>query len=367
MTNLRTNNDRENEKIDQAWARMQAKLAGEPVNPKWAEWGKHTENMQQAVEAVIAEEKKVSTTEIETNTTDTGNLEMITPARRRRMTRRGKWAATAAGLAALAIILATPVGNTAMAAILNQFRMGSVTAVNTEDIQNLFSQISSNGNVGEVINDIGTFKNTAGSVNGEMTPVQIHDTLGIVPLSAALSGNDNKLSVSPSQEIVMSFNVEKVNGILKRLGAKDLLPESVDGKPITLQLPESVYYDLSKDENHWASLQQMKTPVVSVDPSIKIEEALQAVIDFPLLPDNLKSSLKQSEILAGELPLPVFVQGKGEQIEVGGVKVMLDNSRDSSSYSAVWVKDGQLFNFYGGNIYDTREKVIAEVQELIGS
>jgi hypothetical protein len=161
--------------------------------------------------------------------------------------------------------------------------------------------------------------------------------------------------------------VDEVNRALKRVGSTDLLPESVDGKQIQLLLPEIVSYDLSTDQDHWASLSQMNTPVLTVDPSIDVKEALNAVLNFPLLPDYLRSSLQESRILSGEIPMPLIKDQFSEQIEVAGTPVILhqmDYSR-GPSYTAIWVQDNQLFELNGGDVYPDQNKFLEKVGELI--
>ncbi|MFE4709322.1 hypothetical protein ACFRAM_00495 [Paenibacillus sp. NPDC056722] len=371
MTKLPLNNDREKQATDEAWARLQATLAGEAINPRWNEWGLTSDKEEGG--PVISMKSEITVGEMpqeERATYSDSSSHNNVPLRRWKMTRRSKWAAAVAGVAALAVVLATPVGNTAMASLLNQFRMETVTAVNEDDLRNMFYQLTDRDNIHEAVNDFGSFQSTPGMVSGDMSPAQIQESLGYSPLSAALRSNHGQLFVSSSQEIKLSLKVEKTNEVMKRLGAVKLLPESVDGKPITLHIPEIVNYNLAENKNDWASLQQMKTPVLTVDPSIKVEEALEAVLNFPLLPESLKSSLQQTGILSGEIPMPVFVNDSSEQVQVAGVTVMLqttDMGKDYKNYSAIWVKDGQLFNFNGGNTFNSKEKLMAKLQELIQS
>ncbi|AIQ12890.1 hypothetical protein [Paenibacillus durus] len=375
MNNYSANHDKEKQRTDEAWARLQETLAGEPLNHKWAEWDRKTEaakfealkqdgylsgaDYHKAEELGYAEQQDPVT----------GSSGDRSRSRRPRMKRRRKWTMAVAGITIVAAFLATPVGNTAMAAILNQFRMQSVTAVNESDLRNMFYSVSENGDLKETINKFGSFSSSSGTISGKIKPEQVKDKLGYAPLSAALSNDGAELTVNPSGEITLNLNVNEVNKAMKRLGAEQLLPESIDGRPITLHIPETVNYDLSPDSAHWANLTQMNTPAITVDPAIKVEEALEAIINFPLLPDSLKSSLKQSSILAGEIPMPVISQDNADQITVEGTKVLVSHHEygQDTTYDAVWVHDGQLFQLFGGNVYTTKEKITAKVQELIQS
>ncbi|HBS46850.1 MAG TPA: hypothetical protein DEA91_24570 [Paenibacillus sp.] len=274
----------------------------------------------------------------------------------------------AASVAVFAVILATPIGNTAMASILNQFRMEQVTVVHESDLRNIFTQVAEDGELNRSINQFGEFTNTNGAYIGELPADQLKTTLGYPAKIAALEEGHDTVTVTASQDITLNLKVDEVNKALKKMGAEHLLPQSIDGKPITLHIPEMVNYNLSSDETHWASLSQMNTPVLNIDPSIKVEEALEAVVNFPLLPDYLKTSLMQSRVLSGEIPMPLIAGENTEQITVGDTLVIVDNYEYSRGtvYQATWIQDGQLFNL-SGELYSSKEKLMTKVQELIES
>ncbi|WP_379127096.1 hypothetical protein [Paenibacillus sp. sgz500958] len=374
MTNNPMESNKDKQLTDTAWARMQEKLAMEPMNSVWSTWnqqGIEDEAMEHKVNSVNYSDSQKQGQDTSSSGNDQASIRgtVHTPSRsRRKMSRGRKWATAAAGIAVFAAILATPVGNTAMASLLNQFRMQDVTVVKEDDLRDLFYQVTEDGDMKESINKFGTFTYTSGTSHRDLTPDQIPGILGYAPISSLLNEKGNNINVESSQEITLNLKVDEVNKAMKRLGAEKLLPQSVDGKPITLAIPASVNYQLTPDGNHWADLTQMNIPVLTVDPSIKVEEALEAVMNFPLLPDHLKDSLKQSRILSGEIPMPLITGGHSEQLIVGNTEVILethDYSQEFVSYEATWVQDGQLFRFNGGSLYADKDKFMAKLQELI--
>ncbi|AIQ68738.1 hypothetical protein [Paenibacillus graminis] len=356
---------------DEAWANLQTKLADEPVNPVWAKWGQDAKNVNRIEDsaATIADGNYMGNaaqpSASPAGVTAAQEKTKGRTTRRTGMTRRRKWATAAAGVAVFAAILATPVGNTAMAAILSQFRMQEVMVVNEDDLRSLFYQASGEDNVNDAVNKFGSFSYSYGPLNGMVPVNELKDKLGYA-LTGEAFNSIKSVFVNSSQQITLTLKVDEVNKALKRLGATRLLPESVDGKPVTLSIPESVSYDFSTDD-HWSNLMQMNTPVVNVDPSINVEEAVQAILDFPLLPDELKSSLQQSSILAGDLPMPVIKGNHSEEITVNGTRVIMEAIEygDGPNYKATWVKNGQLFDFSGGTLYQDKEKFMKQLQELI--
>lgn len=356
---------------DEAWAKLQEKLAAEPVNPVWASWGKQetasTAAMEVNLETGTARSEAPGQTAAEYRA-----AEQVQPSstgrkpRRPMMSRSRKWVAAAAGVAVFAAILATPVGNTAMAALLNQFKMQEAAVVDENDLRSMFYQIAEDGNITKSLETFGDISIENGEMKGSVPVKDIQGMLGYEPLKGTVVGDLKYAQVTGTHDITLKLKVDEVNRALKRMGSDKLLPGSVDGKPITLHIPETVSYDLSSGE-HWASLSQMNTPVVTVDPSVNLDEAVDAVVNFPLIPDELRSSLQKSRILSGDLPMPLIKGNLDEQITVAGTPVILSEVKfaSGSNYTAVWVKNGQVLQLSGGDVYPEREQFLQKVQELI--
>lgn len=374
MTNpeIKSSNKSGSETTDAAWLKMQKLLADEPVNPVWDSWGQAGSYNAEEEEA----NRRISSSalhnagglpEREAPATGAVNPSKASARRKTRMTRSRKWAAAAAAAALTAVVLATPVGNTAMAAILNQFRMQDVTVVNESEIRELFNQINEGEAVSEAVNKFGSFKTTYGTYYDSLLLDQLQSVVGYPAMNTAILEDIHSVQVTESRDATMTLKVDAVNEALKRLGAKQLLPESVDGKPITLHLPETVIYDLSTADGQWASLSQMDTPSIKMDSSIEVDEALQAVLNLPILPEHWKTSLQQSRVLAGELPMPLIKGDSAKEITVAGTPVILqefDYSQDPV-FNATWIREGQMFELSGGSRYPDKDEFIAKLQELI--
>lgn len=131
MTKQPLNQDHNNQHTDEAWVKLQNKLASEPVSPKWSVW-----SQQLSVDDMKDDDK--TDPQIDQPQSADDNPTANRPSKRLRMNRRRKWGVAVAGAAIFAVILGTPVGNTAMASLLNQFRMEEVTVVNENDIRDIF-------------------------------------------------------------------------------------------------------------------------------------------------------------------------------------------------------------------------------------
>jgi hypothetical protein len=275
--------------------------------------------------------------------------------------------ATAACL--IVAVIATPVGNQALAAIMNKFRMQQVTVVKQDDLQQLLYGASQLGETRESVNKYGTFTQTAGKKSGEMDVTDAAKLLGrpiIVPKD--LDSKEVRAMVTQANAVTFNIHVAEVNKAMSKLGATKLLPVSVDGKPITLEVGEIVYLHTRSGKYTGYSFSQQPVPVVTMDPSIPVAEALDAVLQFPLLPDGLKENLQKTTVLnGGSVPLPVITNGKSEKVRLDNVDVVITSTdRGTTFYTATWVKNGQLYTLNGGDeIFKTRQALLDKVTELV--
>lgn len=385
MSESTKNNERE--LADAAWTKLQSKLAQEPVQPQWSRWSEQMTTGAAAplTAAITGESAAAPSLSPEPNIGPRASRPGSDSAGKKTsgsfavwMQRNKKWVASAAAVGVIAVTIATPSGNQALAAILNKFRMQQLTVVQEEDLQAILSGAFGDGKERESINKFGTFSQTSGKSVGEVDASEAAKLLGhklVIP--SDYSTKNNNFYVSPTNSITFNMNVDEVNKAMKRLGATKLLPDSVDGKPITLEMGAAVHLYVPVDpeekiDSKGYSFTQMTLPTITVDPSIPVAEALDAVLQFPLLPSNLKESLQTAGILqGGSVPLPIIENGQVEKIKVEGMDVIVStnlyNQGKKAYYSATWVKQGQLFRLDGSNALTSREALIAKATELIKS
>lgn len=360
----------EKQQTDEAWNRFQAKLAEEHIHPTWATWTAAQNNNDQHMNTALDQQGNFEAVVDHSDNLaiSTTNPKSMLDKKRKPMKRTRKWAWFAAACCILGAVIVTPAGNKALAAIFNQFKVQNVATVNESDIRNIFNQMTENGEVNENMNLFGDFKHTNGTLQGEFTPKEAVERLGYPLLPIIKDNQITKVYISPSQSMTFSLHVDEVNKVMQKLGASKLLPTSVDGKPISLEIPEQVNYYLSEGEK-WANLSQLNVPKVTVDPSISVEEALEAILNFPLLPDYLKESLQQSRILSGDIPMPIITNDKTTKTTVQGTEVIVQDESEGgyTNYRGTWVKDGQLYMFNGGNMFATQDAFRDKLKELIGS
>lgn len=266
-------------------------------------------------------------------------------ARRVRNGRLRRWTAAAVVAATVLAVTVTPGGSKALASILGTFRMETVTEVNEADMEQLFNSVFQSGITEEQINRYGEFHVKTGTQSGGHSRDQAEALTGVQLLPGSQTGDGDTFYVSADSEISLKLNVKEINKTMKQLGAEKLFPSSVDGKEVTLVTEPAVNYMLKLDGiDEGVQISQMKAPKVKVDPSVDVQDALDTVLQFPLLPEALRSSLSAGTLLEnGELPLPVVTQGQSTRLEIDGVPVILTENSYGDNYhawNAIWVKDG---------------------------
>lgn len=360
----RTSNKQQD--IDLAWSKLQAKLEKETPSDKWSEWSEKSVQFNWSFENERKQdsEKALPILEVKKSTP--------TPTNRRSFrwaAKTGKWAAAVAVVGLVVGFAMVPAGNKAIANLLGQFRMQKITTVEAEDARKLFDTMIRDGKERQANNKFGTFTRKSGVTgNVFVTPKEAEKLIDRKVLVPKDWDPDRKVHVSATDAFTFKVNVKEVNEMLRRVGATKLLPDSIDGKEINFELGKAVRVDTidgDKSRSKGYSLIQQPVPKVTVDPSVPIEEAVDAILDFPLLPDELKSSLRKSDILNGNAPLPVIVDGKSSNHRVSGTDVVVnERPGDGNEISAAWVKDNILYILDGYQIKN-KDELLAIAAEYI--
>ncbi|MBP2000976.1 hypothetical protein J2Z69_002019 [Paenibacillus shirakamiensis] len=347
---------KDNKKTDAAWQRMVAAMQQEQPSAQWAAWDASDSLQQPSTLAAHAKEGKMDqrTSDME-KFHENKTQEKVS----RRWMSRGmrRWSAAAAAVLVVAVTLSTPVGNKALASILGQFRMEQVTEVNQEDLEQLFNKIFQDGASEQAINRYGTFRVVTGKENrnDNMKADAAAQSVGFPLVPESITGKQDNYYVSSSNSIEFTLHVNEMNNTMKNLGATYLFPESVDGKKITLTNSPSVHYTIfnnaDTDEERreaYADLSQLKAPNITVEDGVDLEEAMKAVLQFPLLPSQVRESLERSQFLTtGNLPLPVITEGTSKEKIISGTKVLITEQsyKTNTTKQATWVKDGIMNQF----------------------
>lgn len=369
---------------DQAWHKLKEKLTKGHRSVRWDEWVKesivsYTCKDRANIDCLTSTASTSYRQEIE-GSSELSSVKPVSRSKRRIFSWihcHTKWLSAVAAASVLAIVITTPAGDKVLASILNQFRMQEITVVEQKDLENIFHAFK-DGLTRESINRLGTFTQKSGkhTDKGNLT-VDVANNMVDGKLILPEMRNEGKDSIefidsSPDATLTLQMNVDEVNRILKRLGAKKMLPASVDGKPIRLHIGNEIQMRMRVNAGtpHKKAyyLRQIPVPELTIDPSIPLSEAVEALVQFPLMPDHLKKKLKFMDLTGkGPIPLPYVADGNVEIEKVDGVQVIVEQKNyveNDLHHGATWVQNGMLVELYG-NI--TKQELLQMVKEVIHS
>lgn len=359
--------------LDDAWQQMQNRMKEEPKSEKWASFS--AQLRKDPLQADPAQPSQAITT-TRSLAAEKAPVRLSTPSTSEQPVRRSewlrkhrRWIAGAAAVCVLGLTLATPAGNQVLASLQNQFRMEQVTAVEEQSLRELFNTI---GLTESTMNRYGEFSHSSeGGFESfaSLEELQAHVNRKLVIPALFQDKAQQKLSIeaSPSRKITMKINVEEINTTMRKLGAETLLPQSIDGKPLTLTMGRAVRIAHAPDNSQSPyTFTQQPVPSLTVEEGVPVAEAFEAVLQFPLIPTELKQALMQSNVLdSGSAPLPVVVPEGYNEHQVANIKMLWKYSPSESRYSAVWTQGGQLFTFSG--VFPDQDDFTSMLEEMIRS
>lgn len=259
------------------------------------------------------------------------------------MRRYYKWVAAVA--AVVAVFSFTPASSLA-AQFLNIFRVEKVQVVhlNAADLAQLGQSLENQQSV-----DIDNF----GKI--DQKPLENAD----YPAEQRLPKQLNNYSLvdessQPGTLVSITAKVDGINQFLRDLGGKTMLPQELDGKTFHITVPKLFQASYRQEGAGLPSLRVAQTvsPVLEGPPGVDMRVVRDAMLDIPLLPENMKSALKGMDDWTKTLPVPDFDRRAGE-INLDGAPGLFVQGRerpdpttgaDSGSYFGpsilAWYRNG---------------------------
>ncbi|NIK71607.1 hypothetical protein [Paenibacillus sp. BK720] len=369
------------EETNDAWAKLALKLKEHEGSTAWAAWTKEgvtaedTEHKAAGLTAMTGEEHSAYP-ERALEEQERRAAKPVPSPYRGWLKKHGVKTGVAAAAVLICAAIAIPSTNEALASILGKFKMNQVAVVQEDDFKTALEGFFGADVSAESSNKFGQFERTfTGEDASDLTVGQVREKYGIElkeKLDLPPYGKQAELQIyaQQGQALTLRLDVDEINDVMKKLGAKQLLPASVDGKAITLRMGEGINADYSfvdsNEKSHYVGVNIIPVPVVEMDPSIEAEDAYEALIRFPVLPANLKNVLMQStRISEGEVPFPIITNGNVTKSVVNGTDVYFEGSKnDWNGWNATWLKNGKVTQV---QMYDAASREEAEriVKELI--
>lgn len=277
-----------------------------------------------------------------------------------------KWTAAAASVAILAGALTFAPVQQAVADFLSVFRVQQVQTikVNPSEMEQMAKAIESQ--VGEV--DLQQFGKVEVTKQPKVVKVSLAEAQGQVPFKLKqptfVPANytlANQVTVHQDGDASFRLNVDKSNALLKSLGAKNMLPEELQGKAFHIHMPAGVHMQfMLQNGNRGFTLSQFSSPEVTVPTEVDPQTLRAALLDLPILPSDLRTQLANIEDWQHTLVIP---ETEGlEKINIAGHEAIFAQGRGSDYISMLWVDNGIIYQLRGLIDRGTAIKVAESLQ-----
>ncbi len=258
----------------------------------------------------------------------------------------------AAGAAAAVVavsMFATPLGDRALAAMMQTFRVQHMVGVgiSADDltaISNLLERGSPDGDQSFNLAQFGSLTQSGGGESRAVSWKEANERLGgsLIQLQ-----NAGEPEYQPESSLTFTLNVQAVNRMLARLGSPTLLPTQADGKAIMLHVPDGIASEgiLSGKP---VRLLQFGKPVLTVEGGIDPATVREAILGLPVLPDSLRTKLAAIGDWQTTLPVPAY-EGVTTTMKLGGHDALLVT--DGNTRYVFWL-EGDRMGLLSGTAQD---------------
>ncbi|MBC9784628.1 DUF4367 domain-containing protein [Heliobacterium chlorum] len=284
---------------------------------------------------------------------------------RRIMQHWKKWAgAVAAGVLLASSLTIAPVQQ-AMADFLSLFRVQKIQMikVSPDDMEQMAKAVKTQ--VGEV--NLQQFGKAEIVKKSEEIQVKMAEAQNKLPFSVKKPAfvpdgyhAPEQVSVLSEGEAQFSLDVEQVNNLLKGFGATTLLPENLSGKSFDIRIPagmRAVYNDREGRRGMTVSL--FSSPELTVPEGVDPHRLRSALLDFPLLPEDLRTQLAAIEDWQNTLVIPDTGENT-EKVTVNGVEGVYGKTPRGFSH-LLWVDQGVVYQING---FMDKETILQVAQSL---
>lgn len=255
--------------------------------------------------------------------------------------RRLRRLAAGAAAAVVAIgLIATPLGDRALAAMMQTFRIQHIVGIGitADDLTAISSMLERGAPEGErsfSLAQFGTLTQSGGGEAGTITWSEVEKRMGTSLLQLE---NSTAPDYQPATTLTFNLNVQAVNRMLTRLGSTTALPAEADGKAIRLHIPDGVATEGALSGKP-VRLLQFGKPELTVEGGIDAEAVREAVLGLPLLPDSLRTKLAAIGDWQNTLPVPAY-DGVTTTLRLGGHEAVM--AVEGSNRYLLWLDGDRM-------------------------
>ncbi|MBB6633398.1 hypothetical protein [Cohnella thailandensis] len=283
---------------DRAWERFERLAAGEPIPAIWRQANENRYRDDKDGAITMNQTESLSLTK---DNGAYGNWRTERPAKRRLR----RISAVAAAAAAAVVLIATPLGDRALGAMQQTFRIQNMVGVGitADDLSSISGLLERGSPDGERSFDLAQYGTLTQSGGGESRTVAWEEAESRMGSSLLRLDSSAAPSFQPAAMLTFRLNAKAVNRLLTRLGGTTELPDEADGKSIALSIPDGVASE-GELAGKPARLLQFGKPELTVEDGIDAGTVREAILGLPVLPDSLRTKLAAIGDWQSTLPIP---------------------------------------------------------------
>ncbi|RAU90932.1 hypothetical protein [Paenibacillus sp. YN15] len=258
----------------------------------------------------------------------------------------------AAGAAAAVVavsLFTTSLGDRALAAMMQTFRVQHLAGVgiSADDLATISNLLERGSPEGDRSFNLAQFGSLTQSGGGKTEIIAWDEAQKRMGGSLLQLGSSTDPEYQPAVSLTFHLNVDAVNRMLIRLGSSTTLPAQADGKAIELHVPAGIVTEgiLSGKP---VRLLQFGKPELTVEGGIDPATVREAVLGLPVLPESLRTKLAAIGDWQNTLPVPAF-EGVTTPFQLGGHDALL--ATDDDSRYVFWL-EGERMGLLRGSVRD---------------
>lgn len=205
----------------------------------------------------------------------------------------------------------------AISSALTIFRVEKIKGISLtmEDIQEIQDQINRK-NPDINIDQLGRMQMSGGETRqSSLSEAAIPDDFKLL-VPKSLIGSESEVTQVDPARVEFTLKADAVNELMKSFGATKLLPESIDGKTVAVDMARQVNIVWQTDQG-FIQLTETAKPSLEVPADVDVDQIHDALLELPILPDNLKNQLMGITDWKNTLYIPV-VGEISEEVTING-------------------------------------------------
>jgi hypothetical protein len=171
-----------------------------------------------------------------------------------------------------------------------------------------------------------------------------------IKLPAGLTGYSGpEIYLNAGGTMTLTLDTVNINKMIQSFGSDKLLPDDLNGKTFTVNIPAQVTAKYKGLENNTIIVGQSRSPEL-IAPGSDVMAIRDALLALPFLPDNLRSQLASIDDWQHTIIVP-NVDGSSREVKVNGAEGVFISQPEGSETDdiscLIWQKDGVVYAVNG--------------------